>query len=64
MEMDHRLFVIFGPYIFRKITWYFGSFNIWTLVSFLTPLMGDSFLAKDAPLPKRSIFRRKKKVKI
>ena len=49
----------FWSIIFRKITWYFGSFNIWTLVSFQTPLLGESFLAKDAQLPIRSSFLNK-----
>ena len=49
----------FWSIILRKIKWYFGSFNIWTLVGFQTPLLGESFLAKDAQLPKWSIFLKK-----
>ena len=49
----------FWSVYFRKIIWYFGSFNIWTLVSFQTPLLGESFLPKDAQLPKQSSFLKK-----
>ena len=35
--------------------------NTWTLVSFQTPLLRESFLAKDAQLAKQSSFLKKVK---
>ena len=43
----------FWSIYFRKITWYFGSFNIWNLVNFQTPLLGESFSAKRSSFLKK-----------